>query len=253
MSFDKDLLELEFLIYSAHKTATQTIVNSFRFNGLNALHCHKVGTYHLELDDFAEFLNRYELRNAKKLKLISVFRDPMDRLISSFFQWHGTRQIQLKNVECEADTLIMKEPISKLQEIFVHEYCEDPKYPIFESIDVICEQLSIHSSDLVFSEDSAVGVNQLKACSLYLFRFDLLTQDFSDLLSGIAGKKIRMLEKNISNAKFYAIQYRQFKESLRVPVNTIERIYDSRKSLINVFYKGRYEEILHKAILKFGA
>jgi hypothetical protein len=212
-----------------------------------------VSNIDLKQSEFTSFLERYKLLNKTNLNIISVFRDPMERLISSFFQWHGSRPFRDGEVSSEAETLILKLSIPELHNIFINQYCENPEVPIFESLDDICRQFSFSSSDLKFSESSATGINYLENCNLYLFRFDLLVQDLTGLLSSITGNNIELVNKNIGSSKFYADQYQQFRETLRMPVDTIGRVYETRKGLLDVFFSSGYQFILDRAISRFGS
>lgn len=252
MKFDSELFDLDFLVYSSHKTTTQTLVASLRAAGFCARHCHLLKHVELPQAEFLPYLQRYSSINKKKLRLVSVFRDPIDRLISSFFQWHGTRPIRDGEVASGAETLIGRKSIPELQTIFLEDYCEVVNDATAESLDEFCERLSIDVKDLTFSESQSVGVNELALCTLYLFRFDSLVENFSALLANVAGKNIDLTSRNTSDSKFYSETYREFKFSLKIPQNTVERIYSSRRALIEVFYGGRYQERLDRALLCFS-
>ena len=252
LTIDKKLLDIEFLIYSSHKTATQTILGSLNHNGIKSRHCHHVENIGLDESEFSRYLDMYRQKNHKNLNIISVFRDPLDRLISSFFQWHGSRPVRDREVASEADALVIAKPITELIDIFADQYCENPEVPIFESIDEICNQLSVQCNELVFSESSELGVNHLEKCNLYLFRFDLLVRNFSAQLSSISGKEIKLTNRNIGSSKFYADRYQQFRDVLQLPASTIDRVYRSRKCLIDVFYPGEYQNILDKTLRRYG-
>ncbi len=43
----------------------------------------------------------------------------MERHVSSFFQWHGSKPLRLKEVENEFETIIFRYTIEKLQEKFM--------------------------------------------------------------------------------------------------------------------------------------
>ena len=40
MIFNQDLLNIEYLIFSSHKTATQSLVKTLNKNGFHTKHCH---------------------------------------------------------------------------------------------------------------------------------------------------------------------------------------------------------------------
>jgi hypothetical protein len=89
------------LIFSSHKTGTQTLLNMFATNKIYSSHCHKLK----DLDNhhnlpilFINKLINYKKINNKKLKIITIIRNPIDRLISSFFQTYNDDEIYFFNV-----------------------------------------------------------------------------------------------------------------------------------------------------------
>ena len=56
--YNEELLGIDYLVYSSHKTATQTVVNTLRNNGFKSIHCHSitVETTQLKLHTFKKFL-----------------------------------------------------------------------------------------------------------------------------------------------------------------------------------------------------
>lgn len=96
MLSDPSLLDLDFLVFSSHKTGTQTIRNSLRASGYSATHCHQVSHLGLCDDDLEGYLDAYFARHSKPLDVITLFREPIDRHISSFFQGYGSRPLNEK-------------------------------------------------------------------------------------------------------------------------------------------------------------
>jgi len=99
-----DLKDLDFLIYSSHKTATQSLKkilsSTFNINHIHTLLNLKGKAYqkirnHVEVtkDNFIQGLVNYKHINHKKLKIITSVRNPKDRLISSFFQSYHDDEI----------------------------------------------------------------------------------------------------------------------------------------------------------------
>ena len=86
MSDIEKLLGIECLIFSSHKTATQTITYSLNQSGTPSLHAHILENIGMVEGQFNEFIKRYRASKSRRIKIISVFRDPLERLISSFFE-----------------------------------------------------------------------------------------------------------------------------------------------------------------------
>jgi hypothetical protein len=110
---------LDFLIYSSHKTSTQTLVNTFKTNNYNAAHCHTTMDENNENNEnyFISKLNEYKLINNKKLKIISVIRNPCHRLISSFFQSKHDDEIMFLQISPDKTTVNTND-IDKLCDIY---------------------------------------------------------------------------------------------------------------------------------------
>ncbi len=104
---ENKLLKLDYLIFSSHKTGTQTLTRTLISNGLKCKHCHNLKQIGLQEGLFQSYLERYQKQNNKKLKVITVFRDPIERHISSFFHFYGTRPLRLKELKNESETILM--------------------------------------------------------------------------------------------------------------------------------------------------
>ena len=113
-------MNLDYLIYSSHKTSTQSLKSTLKASGYNCVHCHTL-QYNLTRTmseyfntsnplthiSFIKYLEDYKKTNGKKLKIISTIRNPIDRLISSFFQTFHTDEITFQKQDLK-NTTIMK-------------------------------------------------------------------------------------------------------------------------------------------------
>jgi hypothetical protein len=159
------LLGIECLVFSAHKTATQTITHSLCQGGTPSLHAHKLLNIGLPDGQFNQFIKEYRASKSQKLKIISVFRDPLERLISSFFQslsedayawvpqaegkipWVPQVEGRIRSTEQDGDRPAIS--LDELQELF-YRYCKAVD-GWGESIAYICTELRIAIDDLRFS------------------------------------------------------------------------------------------------------
>jgi hypothetical protein len=119
--FDK----IDFLVYSSHKTSTQTMIKSLSKSKYNTFHIHHLDNLKIRQDNidtsnenFIQEVKIYNKKYKKKLKIISLIRNPVDRLMSSFFQSHYNDEIRLLKVN-EKDTTIMKYSIDELSKLFI--------------------------------------------------------------------------------------------------------------------------------------
>lgn len=253
MIFDKGLLTLDYLTFSSHKSATQSMVKTLNKNGFRCKHCHVLPDMDLPVGSLPVLLDAYIKQNNKKLAIISTFREPIDRLISSFFQYYGIGVVRKGMVGDKNETIISKLTIDQLQEIFVHEYCENTEIGTHESIALICNELGIRIDDLIFDRETNYGFYEGGNFKLLLFRFDILVNHFPDLLTTVTGREITIHERNMSDSRWYKEIRAEFRQTLSIPPDIISRIYSSRKGLINVFYQGGYESLLSSAVETYGS
>ena len=181
MDFDEALLDIDYLIYSSHKSATQTVSRTLGMNGNKCIHCHSLTdeTTNLEPGSFASFLEHYHSVNSKKLTILTTFREPLERHISSFFQWYGEGVIRKKIAHGMTDTIIHKASINELQMVFINELSSHNLAGQSESIDEICNELNFRISDMHYGIDEQHGLHELNDCRLFLLRFDTLIYEKS--------------------------------------------------------------------------
>lgn len=248
MTINPHLLNIEFLVFSSQKTATQTITNSLNASGVGCMHCHTMPNIGLRRGEFRFYLNEYRRVNAKRLQVISTFRDPLDRLISSFFESlsHDTYAYlepdKSGDVNGPEDNIIYRISMQDLINLFCR-YCSEID-GWGESLHLICRELALSLQDLTFTDRGLLGTNELDTCYLHLFRFDLLAH-LPALLSRITLRRIQLQEFNRSKQKYYAKLYQEFRSCLRIPKPMITNIYESRRELIELFYPGQYQSILN--------
>jgi len=119
---EAELNKLDFLIYSTHKTSTQTVTNTLLSNNIRAKHIHILDDLYnnqSNLQLFTNHLKSYQAKNGRRLKVVTIIRNPFERLISSYFQYCHNRQNS--RTKCgEKNTLIMTNSVDKLRHIFLN-------------------------------------------------------------------------------------------------------------------------------------
>jgi hypothetical protein len=252
MDIDQQWFDVEFLIFSAHKTATQTITASLNVSGIKSRHAHVLYNMALDENQFAQYLIEYHARERRNLKIISVFRDPMDRLISSFFQsleenkhaWTDTHDEERGSGDFDM-------PLRQLIDLFSR-YCETVD-GWGESITDLCTEMQVAPETLTFSEVERIGINRLDNCALYLMRFDLMLPRLTELLGFITGRNVVLSTINQSKDKVYAARYLDLRAFLKLPPSIIVKVHESRRRLIELFYPGCYEAMLNEKLARYGA
>lgn len=256
MQFDRPLLDIDYLVFSSHKTATQTIVHTLRMSGYACTHCHTVRNHTVNLapGSFGAFAERYHARHATKLNVITVFREPIERHISSFFQCHGSDVLRQGLCPDIARTLIATASTAELQRRFRREMARDTVAGRAESIDELCFELGLTYADLAFDVLDQYGRVEADHCILHLFRFDVLIGDkrLESLLSRVTGKTVVQHDENVSSSKWYSERQGDFTKSLRLPRRTIIACYEKRAGLVALFHPGEYDVLLSRALARYG-
>lgn len=245
----ENLFDIEYLVFSSHKSATQTAISSMSQSGIKCIHCHSLGNIGLSEGDFSGYLKEFERRNGRKLKIISIFRDPLERLISSFFQWFAIGVIRNNIVKNRQDTIIYRKTAYDLQQDFFQYWSQYDGFG--ESIDTICRELDVSVQELRFSEHESIGIVELELCHWYLLRFDTFVLDVSNAFSKIHSKKITEHSVNRAEDKWYFDRYMDFRSILRIPPTKIRNYYAKKMELIEIFYPDRYEQIVENRIRRF--
>ena len=251
--FEDECLNLDYLIYSSHKTGTQSLLRTLKANGFKTRHCHYYSNLGLESGGLRECLEKYAQRRNKKLNVITVFREPIERHVSSFFQVYGTRPLRIKEVKNETETIIHKYTIEELQEAFISELSTQSLVGYMESLSEMCQELQITTDDLsLYRKEDQFSVYEANNIRLYLIRFDDLVKNFESLLCEITDKKIKVKLANMSAAKWYKNIYAQFKHSLIIPHDTISDVYNSKRDIINFVYADDFDARLDLALSQYG-
>lgn len=249
-------MALDFIVFSSHKTMTQSLSGTLNYNGFSCVHAHQ--PKHIELTDnrLRELSEEYYKHNNKKLKIISVYRDPMDRLISSFFQslsvdkWGRTEHGSEEKLVNFNESVLFMEDFNSIVERFWY-YCA-VKNGVNESLDLICDIYDIQQNEILFREEKIFTKNEFPLIDLFVSRFDILKNSFSEGLSVITGCPVVEQIHNASSQKWYFEKYEEFRNNVRLPNIFIRNIYRSRKALNEVFYPGLFDSILNNTCERYG-
>jgi hypothetical protein len=219
------------------------------------MHCHSIEneTTNLKRGTLEGFLQQYYSRNGRQLTIITTFREPIERHVSSFFQWHGEGVIRKNIYKQEAETIIYQRSITELQNTFIHELHNQTLAGFRESIHELCEELKIPLAELHYCTEEEIGIVEKSCWKLFLFRFDKLIREggLERHLSTVTGKPIKQHDANMSTSKWYRDIYATFKASLKIPRKTIIDIYESKRSIFCLMYPGQYDDMLSDALLRY--
>ena len=170
-------------------------------------------------DHFGQCFHEQTRALDRPIRVVSMFRDPVARNISSYFQhldeiW-GVRRAHL--------AIPTAELIRGFFEVFEH----DEPLDWFDT-----EIRDIHGIDVFdhpFDPEVRHTTIESDRCSLLLMRVDLPDAAKQSALSEFLEKPVPEIPRaNTAADKSYSDAYRAFKESLEVPESYLDRLYDSR-------------------------
>lgn len=235
----------DYLVYSSHKTATQSILSILRTNGYRAKHCHK---YHdlehtsginVNKVSFAELVNYYNKKNKKnnkKLKIITCFRNPLDRLLSSYFQNYGADPVWIHRKKSQ-DTIIYKQTPEQIVDDCLRQIKNRTLPGYTESIHEMCQLMSIPLSDINYDKTKLFSVYENDRVIIYFFRFDTFINNSVELIRQITGKQnIIYNESNLSENHWYSQKYKLTKQIFEIPEELKKQIVSDNKNLLDLFY-----------------
>ena len=249
---------MDYLIFSSHKTGTQTLVSTLKLNGFESAHCHVIpkngrpNELGFRKGRFIEYLDSYRQTNGNKLKIITVFRAPIERHVSSFFQWHGSKPLRNKDVDRKSETIIFQFGLEELQRKLISELSDQSLVGYRESLHVISDEIGIPLNRMNLSKESDHFVHESEYLKLHIFHFDTLFSDLRHKLELLLGCKIQLKSNNQSEKKWYSEIYNDFKSTLRLPNDVISDVYSSKKDIVEMLFDKNYSSILRDAIRKHG-
>ena len=233
---------LDFLIYSSHKTSTQSLISILRNNKYNTIHCHKLLDLSISIpknlisnDLFIKELKRYKEINNKKLKIISIIRNPIKRLISSFFQSCHTDEIHI-NKKNELNTTIMTNNIDELILNYNNKIQNNCIAGGVESLDEISTIFNIKLIKKLRKQQKKTKTTK----TYYYFNhdlFELFVLDYNKLidinnlnyLNNILNINCIINSKsNLSENKIYYDKYNETKKNILNETNNLNKLIKSR-------------------------
>lgn len=246
--------DIDFLVYSSHKTGTQTVLATLNNSGMRARHFHIMDNVRMQPGegDFRTYLEHYRRTNRQKLTVISIFRLPWERHMSSFFQWHAEGVVREGHASRTKDTIIARCAVDELQGIFLQQIQDGSLRGREDSLLELCSELDYEVSTLSFDEENGFHVFEDELMRLLLFRFDLLFPGFHGTLEDALQTELSPQIDNRSDDKWYAEKFTDFKTTLAAPPDLIRGVHGAKKELIDVFYPLQYQLIVDDHIARYG-
>ena len=222
--------DLDVLVYSSHKTASQTAVQSLRSLGLRVCHCHTLTDLFVTMPARTAGLTPAELRQAvrddihwraaagRKLIILTIVRNPLDRLVSSFFQSFHSDEVNFKKV-APGQTTVSRHDESALWRLFVDAVRRRALPGRAESVDELEELLSSPG----LAERLCGALRQAGAARAdFDLPADVVALDFGAAVSDMAGSLrralgvvVRVVDTNLSARKSYFRKYQDLRRRAR--------------------------------------
>ena len=238
------LNKYEYLCFSSHKTSSQSLLSIFHANNIQVCHIHTLGNIPITFHDLKlnicndkyigwgekQMYDKYKLImlnnidiytkiNKKKLKIISIIRDPRERLISSFFQSYHTDEISyLQSKQTTVDKLNNHE----LYNLYCNNIINDTLPGKTESID---DMSFLFDTDIInnLQNKGNYYYYENKFIELYVMKFtELIKSTNLDYINNILQiNLIKNSQVNLSKDKSYYNKYKLVKQLISDEINFI--------------------------------
>lgn len=212
--------DLDFLIYSSHKTSTQSLLSILKTNNYKAIHCHELTQLSLfctnppTKETFIQYLINYKTIKNYKLKIISCIRNPKTRLLSSFFQSYFSDEISFNNISEENTTISVKSE-DELCVMYEENIKNKKLLGKMESLD---ELSVIVNKDLLNKLENKKDYYYLNndLFELYVLDFNcLIDKNVLNYLNNVLMLNLKILSScNLSENKSYYNKYKNIKKRI---------------------------------------
>ena len=169
-------------------------------------------------DHFGQLFHEQTRSLERPLKIICMFRDPVARNISSYFQ-HLDEIWGVRKAHTQVSTA---ELIRGFHEVFEHDeplHWFDTEMKDIHGIDIFAHPFDCHARHATIESGRR---------SLLLMRVDLSDADKQSVLSRFLDTQVPEIPRaNAASDKSYSEAYRAFKDALELPGSYLDRLYDS--------------------------
>lgn len=234
---------IDYLVYSSHKTATQTLLKILENNNLKSFHIHELlnlflfcGNYK-QSDTKQDIKNKllkefeeYKMVNKKKLSLISIIRNPHDRLISSFFQSYYSDELMFYKKKPSETTVDIKNT-DELYNMYIDKI-KNKSLPNFN--EALNEMNYLFDDNVIekLDKNNNYYYYENKYIKMYVIDFKkVISNDNLNYLNSVLNLKLsKNGSSNRSNEKSYYEKYKILKEKI------------SKNTDLNNFIKNNFDK-----------
>ena len=232
-------------IYTAPKVGSTGLVSSFRIFALNSY-----DMIHIHDDKMLEILGNittisvndiieYNSRIGKKVYVIDIYRNPIERKISAFFE--KISSYHFNNSEQNINRYNVNKVIKRFNNIFPHIANGDHFIDKYGINDLLPEVFPYNKKYLLIEK------NNIKYIKLRLKDSD----EWERILSLIFGQTICSIRDYQTENKIIKDLYRNFNETYHIPENYLNEIMQNK--YFNYYYSDEEkQQYFNKWILKIG-
>lgn len=210
-------LNYKIFVYCCRKSGSSTLSETFIRNGFNTLHLHGHEDYSrlfpstIEPDLFKLINNCIKYHD--EIYFIDVYRTPIERKISSFFQ-----NITNENLNMEP------EKIEKLIDNVIYEIEN------YTSINEVLEHFNLPYFEH-FDFEKKYNLLKYRNINIIKLRFQDIN-NWESILTDIFKRPIHLVSKNLGEQKKYGDLYKKIKKSYRIHKYMLDYIRNDKESLI---------------------
>jgi len=245
---------IDYLVYSSHKTSTQSLLMTMFKNNKKGIHCHCINDFKITLywlpkeqflngfieykyinnknkissEPFIKGLANYKHIRNKKIKIISIIRNPIHRVLSSFFHIYHDDEKWALDITDDKTTISTKSE-GELCELYTN--LVKTGSISGESLDEFSEILGINIIDQLEKKNNYYYLNH-DLFELYVLDFNrLISSDCLLYLNKILNTNFNILDfDNLSSNKTYYTKYKNVKKLIGTSLD------ETIKQYFNPFY-----------------
>jgi hypothetical protein len=163
-------------------------------------------------------INKKIIKKGKPYKIISLFRDPLERNISAFFE-----VFELHTGEKPKD---FSGDMNEMKQLYHEKLNHDFPLNWFEKQFLEATKINVYSYD--FDKESGFQTIKNNNIEVLLINSNVADHIKEELIRDFCGfKSFTLYNRNVSSTKEYASYYKEFKDNIKFSSAYLNKLYDS--------------------------
>jgi hypothetical protein len=218
---------IEVIVNSGRKTASASLFYSFVsiLPVKNVLHVH----YELSVPAVHRIIDIIN-QSRKQLLMVSCYREPISRHLSSFFQ----HMEEMLNMNIES---ILKLDASEICQLFI-EHLEknffEANHPFSDHFKHNLNDINIFSKE--FNKTKGFQIYETEKLRLIFLRFDKISHWESIIRENTQYKNFRLFENNLTSQKTTAELYKKVCNQIVIPKKLLDNLFELENDNLEYFY-----------------